>query len=127
MNRLRLLQLLAAGTVLVAVYHGLAALGMVAGNGSPPERHAVFVVICLGSALYLLRRPLWGLPLYGVLVVQQTQGHGARAIHLWADGVVDWVSVVLLMALYAGLVLLVLDARDRFPRVRRFLCPMATS
>jgi hypothetical protein len=127
MNRPWVFRVLATGAVCAAIYHAMAAMGGSSSDGSSPGRHAVFVAINLGSAWYSLRRPLWGLPLYGALVVQQTQGHGSRAMRLWAEGAVDWISIGVLVALYLGLVMLVLDARDRYPRVRRLLCPLATS
>ena len=127
MNRSWVFRVLATGAICVAIYHAIAAVGGSTSDGSSPGRHAVFVAINLASAWYSLRRPLWGLPLYGALVAQQTQGHGGRAIRLWAEGTVDWSSIVVLLALYVGLALLVLDARDRYPRVRRLLCPLATS
>lgn len=121
MNRRHAFQMLAACAAAAAVYHALAALGVLRGDGAPRERHAVFVAISLVSCWYLLRRPAIALPLHVLLTAQQTTSHGGRALRLWSVGIVDWVSVVVLAALYAGLLLLVMDARDRWPRVRRVL------
>lgn len=127
MNRLRGFQLLSIGALLAASFHALVAGKLIIGDGSPVARHAAFVAVSVGAAWYLMRRPLWGLVPYVALVAQQTRGHGARIIELWSEGQVDGISIVVLLALYVGLVLLVLDARDRSPRVRRFVCPFPRS
>lgn len=121
MNRHRAFQMLAACAAAAAAYHALAALGVLHGDGAPRGRHAVFVAIGLMSCWYLLRRPAIALPLHVILTAQQTLSHGGRALRLWSLGIPDWVSILVLAALYAGLLLLVLDARDRWPRVRRVL------
>jgi hypothetical protein len=124
MQRARVFQALAIASIGPAAYHALGAIAIIAGDGAPATRHAAFVAINLGCCWYLWRRPLIGLPLFALLVAQQTMSHGSRALRLWSSGTTDWVSIILLIALYAGLVLLVLDARDRSPRVRRLVCPL---
>ena len=107
-----------------AAYHVAGALGMLSGSESQPLRHAVFVAIGLTGIWYFLRRPIVLLPLFVLLTIQQFGSHGARALRWWTrDGTVDVISLFTLIALSVALVLLMLDARDRSPLVRRIVCP----
>ncbi len=122
--RERAFVMLAIASGCAATFHALAANGWIAHDGSSPVRHVVFVAINVGVGWYAIRRPLWLLPAFLVLVVQQTHGHGGRALRWWvSEGRVDVVSVAVLCALYGALVLLILDARDRSPLVRTLVCP----
>ena len=121
--RERLFFMLAIASGCSATFHALAATGWIAVDVASPVRHLVFVAINAGVGWYVIKRPLWLLPAYVVLVVQQTHGHGGRALRWWVnEGRVDVLSGAVLLALYGGLVLLVLDARDRSPTIRRLLC-----
>ncbi len=106
---------------LAAAFHTLHAVGLLPVDESSQTRHLIFVGINLGGAWYALRRPRWLLPAYVVLVAQQTMGHGGRALRWWHEsGRVDVISVSVLAVLYTGLALLVRDASDRSPFVKRF-------
>lgn len=121
---------IAVGCVLAAGYHlagALGALGALPANDSPAIRHLAFVAIDLSAAWYVLRRPLALLPVFVVFVMQQTMGHGVRAVRWWQSGAIDWISLGTLGVLYAALILLTLDARDRSPLIRRIVCPFPTT
>lgn len=123
-TRDRAFLLLAVAAALAGAYHVLAARGIALfPDESSVERHLAFVTICAVAVWYFVRRPLWGAPLLFTLVVQQTVSHGGRLVRWASDGRFDAVSLVVLTVLYAATVLVLLDARDRSPRVRRILCP----
>jgi hypothetical protein len=116
---------LSAGALIAAAYHGAGFFGMLANKAYPHWRHGLFVGIDLVLACYLLRRPIWGLPVFLILAVQQTGSHGGHLIRSWTElGQFDWISIIDLTGIYLGLALLVLDARNRSPLVRRIVCPL---
>lgn len=120
----RAFMLLAVAAALAGAYHLLAACGIaVLPDDASVERHLAFVAICAVAVWYFMRRPLWGAPLLLTLVVQQTSSHGGRLVRWAGEGRFDALSLVVLAVLYAATVLVLLDARDRSPRVRRILCP----
>lgn len=120
----RLFAWLAAGSALAAVYHLAGVLGALSTDATPVWRHLLFVTIDSVGVWYLLRRPLALLPLYCLIYVQQLHSHGVRALRWWAlDARIDYLSVGTLLALSVALGALVIDARDRSPRVRRLVCP----
>jgi hypothetical protein len=119
-------QILAACSAAAACYHVLGTWGLLADDQTPVWRHALFVTIDLFGAWYLLRRPLLLLPCFLALVAQQYGSHGSRLVLWWTiDGRVDLLSIGTLLALNIAAVLLVLDARDRSPRVRAIVCPFS--
>jgi hypothetical protein len=119
-------QVFAACSLAAACYHVLGAVGVLPADGTPVWRHALFVVIGLLGAWYLLRRPLMLLPCFLALVAQQFGSHGSRTIRWWTiDGRVDVLSIGTLLVLSIATVLLVLDARDRSPRLRALVCPFS--
>ena len=99
------------------VYHVLGVFGVLAHfdiDRTGSTRHAAFVVINIALVWYFLVRPLWVLPLFAALAVQQTYSHGSYAWSLWqSTGQIDAISVVTLAVLYAASVALVRDARAR--------------
>ena len=119
---------LAALSAAAAAYHLAGTLGLLAGDTTPQWRHALFIAIDLVGVWYLLRRPLPLLPLFAILVGQQFVSHGGRAIRWWfASARVDAISIGTLVALSIAFVLLILDARDRSPLVRRIVCPFSAT
>ncbi len=98
---------MALGSLGAALYHALAATGLISGDGSPALRHTTFVVIDAVGAWLLVRRPRWLVFPAALLTVQQCGSHGSRVVRWWqADHVIDWVSVTLLAALSVTVVLL---------------------
>ena len=101
---------------------------MLSGSAPPWWRHMIFAVISVAGIWYFLRRPVALLPLFILLTIQQFGSHGERALRWWVrDGKVDAISLLTLTALSVALVVLVLDARDRSPLVRRIVRPFSTS
>ena len=102
----------------------VAVSGALTYDASPLWRHAIFAGIDSIGIWYFLKRPVALLPVFILVVAQQFVSHGHRAILWWVrDGRIDTISIITLTALSMALPLLVLDARDRSPRVRRIVCP----
>jgi hypothetical protein len=113
-------KLLAIGGLLAASWHALAATGVLRSVEGVIWRHWLFVGIDIMVAGYFLKRPLWILPIFAILVVQQTVSHGARAIRIWRDAEqVDWLSIVDLAGIFLAFALLIIDARARLAKRRR--------
>ena len=113
----RIFVLFAGGCVLGALYHAVAALMPELGIYGPRWRHGLFVGVDLFTAWYFLRRPLWLLPAYVALVVQQFNGHGRYLVTLWqAEHRIHWLALVSPIGLTFGLVLLGYDAWLRYRR-----------
>jgi hypothetical protein len=120
--------MLAALSAGAAVYHIAGAAGRIPGDDGSLWRHALFVAIDLLGAWYLVRRPIPLLPVFVLLVCQQYLSHGSRALRWWHESErIDIISLGTLLMLTVSLVLLVLDARDRSPRVRSIVCPFPSS
>jgi hypothetical protein len=118
--RNHIFKLLAIGGLLAASWHALAATGVLRSVEGVIWRHWLFVGIDIMVAGYFLKRPLWILPIFAILVVQQTVSHGARAIRIWRDaGQVDWLSIVDLAGIFLAFALLIIDARARLAKRRR--------
>ena len=127
-SRHTIFAVLAALSAGASAYHVAGALGQLSGDTTPHWRHALFIAIDVVGVWYLLRRPLPLLPIFGVLVVQQFMSHGGRAIRWWVESArIDSISIGTLVALSVTFVLLILDARDRSPLVRRIVCPLSTT
>jgi hypothetical protein len=77
---------LALGFAIGAGYHLIAALLPAFGIAGPRWRHILFVGIDLLTAWYMLRRPLWLLPAFLVLVAQQVYNDGGRIWRWWHGG-----------------------------------------
>ncbi len=115
----RVFSLLAFGFVIGAAYHLVAVFHPTLDLSGSRWRHATFVGIDLLTAWYMLRRPLWLLPAFLALVVQQARGHGARLWRWWHEGhTVDWRSLLVLSVLALALSLVLLDAWTRWRRRR---------
>jgi hypothetical protein len=73
----------------------------------------MFVAVDLAAAWYLIRRPLWGLPFFLLLAIQQSISHGSSLFRHWQAGQPDWISLAVLGVIYASLGLLMADIRRR--------------
>jgi hypothetical protein len=123
MNR-NVFRVLAIGASCAAAYHVAGACGLIDSDSAPVWRHSVFVGVNLAAVWYFLRRPIAALPIFLLLFVQQLYAHGGRALRWWTnEGRVDVLSIVTLTFLSLAVILLVLDARERSPFVRRLVCP----
>jgi hypothetical protein len=115
--REHIFKLLAVGALLAASWHVLAATGVLRSVEGVIWRHWLFVGIDIIVAGYFLKRPLWALPIFVILVVQQTVSHGARAIRIWQDAErVDWLSFLDLAGIFLAFALLMVDARARLAK-----------
>jgi hypothetical protein len=113
----RIFKLAAIGALLAAGWHALAATGVARSVEGVIWRHWLFVGIDIIVAGYFVRRPLWVLPIFAILVIQQTVSHGARAIRIWQDSArLDWLSIVDLAGLFLAFALLIIDARARLAK-----------
>jgi hypothetical protein len=73
-----------------------------------------FIVVNTTFAALFLRRPIWLIWPYALLVLQIYQGHGLGAWTLWRrETQIDWVSVMTVLAATLGLVLVIADRMDR--------------
>ena len=108
--------------LIACAYHVIGVFGVLAHaniDRTSPMRHAVFIGITIALAWYFLARPLWGFPLFVVLLAQQTNSHGRYAWSLWQSaGRIDAISVLTLAVLYAASIALVRDARARLTSER---------
>lgn len=92
-----------------ALFHGSGALQLMPLDWFPQyrtyplSRHVAFICINLAGALYVRSRPLWALPLFIALLIQQSIGHGSKLIMMWQQyHRVDWISVAVLITLYVA-------------------------
>jgi hypothetical protein len=102
---------------LAAVYHAVALIGTCFGvAASSPQRHALFIGINLALALGVWYRPRWFVWLFALLCAQQFYSHGRRAIDWASAGRVDWISLLVLVALPIAFFMLLRDSRgNRHP------------
>ena len=109
-----LFRLLSIAGLLAAAYHLAGVLGYLPGSRAPMWRHMLFVAIDTTASFYLIYRPIWALPLFVALTLQQTWSHGT-ALYDRCDSKldIDWLSLAILIGLYASLALLTLDAKRR--------------
>ena len=109
----RFYQLVALGSLGAATFHGLSAAGVLVGDGSPTWRHLLFAGIDTLGAWLLLRRPRWLVFPMALLTAQQFQSHGSRIVTWWnRDRSLDWISIILLIALSATVALLWRERAD---------------
>ncbi len=121
----RIFSVLALGFTIGAGYHLFAVISPGFDLSGSPLRHLLFVGIDLLTAWYMLRRPLWLLPAFLLLVGQQSRAHGGRLWRWWQEGRgVDWRSVLVVSVLALAVALVLWDASMRL-RSRRFTPPPA--
>jgi hypothetical protein len=114
----------AIGMGCAVAYHAAGAFGFLTSDTTPVWRHLLFVVIDALGIWYFLRRPVIVLPVFALLFAQQIYSHGGRVLRWWTvEHRVDTISIITLTGLTIACVALVIDARDRSPRVRRLVCP----
>jgi len=104
-----------AGLLLVAAIYHLAAL-TVASLAPPgaPWRHGLFIAIDLTAAVLMLRRPVWFVPIFALLTIQQIWSHGESLWDHWRlESQIHWISLATIIAAPAMLALLVSDLRSR--------------
>lgn len=108
----KLFLLLAFGALCAAIYHAIGIFFPV--NEAPPRRHAVFVGINVLLAACLIKRPVFFLPLFALLMLQQMYGHGKFLIDTWNQShSIDWPSVFVLIFFPIALWALWLDYKDK--------------
>jgi hypothetical protein len=96
-----------------AAFHALRLLAPLAGDGSTPARHGVFVAINALTAAGLLARPRWFVLPFALLTAQQLASHGRAALDAWRErGELDLTSVAIVVLLPLTLALLLRDARQ---------------
>jgi hypothetical protein len=117
--RHRLFRLAAAALSFASLYH-LAAITVpeFGAMAYPPTypfwRHVVLIVINTSFAALFLRRAVWLIWPYALLVLEIYRGHGVDAWTVWhREARIDWVSVITVIAATFGLVLLLVDRRAR--------------
>lgn len=97
---------------ITALYHVVGVFYKI--NDAPPLRHLLFVGVNLFCAYGILKRPTYFVYAFGVLLVQQYYSHGGSVVHTWVEkNQVDWLSVVVLIALTVAMVCIVQDAREK--------------
>lgn len=107
-------RLLSFAALVAAAYHLAGALGYLPDSHAPVWRHILFVGIDFAASFYLTYRPIWALPLFVALTIQQSWSHGTALYSRWENKLdIDWLSLATLIGLYAGLMLLALDAKRR--------------
>jgi hypothetical protein len=127
-----LFRLLSFAALLAAGYHLAGVLGYFPDSRAPIWRHMLFVDIDIAASIYFIYRPIWALPLFVVLTVQQSWSHGNALYRRWENQLdVDWLSLATLIGLYVGLALLAFDAKRRLSysnvRQRTFSTPERNS
>ena len=85
--------------------------------------HMIFVVIDTLLAFLVLRRPSWLPYLFTLFAIQQIWSHGARALELWAVGVFDQQSALVLLMMPVWLIALFVDPQRRSARLANVKLP----
>jgi hypothetical protein len=106
-------RVLAAAFVCAAAYHVFAIVG---GDTDARARHATFALIDLFVGVLMIRRPPGFAIAFALLCGQQLASHGADLVRSLRGERVDWISLVVVVAMPLVLVLLLVDARSRRAR-----------
>ena len=110
-------RLASGGCVCAAVYHclGLVLPKYTAYSVSYPVwRHVLFVLIDVGFAWLLQRRPIWLLWPCIALAVQQLNSHGRPAWTVWhQEGRIAWIDVAVVIGVLLIVWLVFMDRRER--------------
>jgi len=102
-----------------AVFHLVRVLAPLPGDGSPPWRHGLFVVVDAALGIGFWKRPRWFPLVFAGVVAQQLGSHGMAAHRAFQRGQVDVVSLVVVALLPALLLLLIREHRLRGPSAAR--------
>ncbi len=114
MARSSLFRIISILFVAAAIYHAAVFFHPAFREDGAHWRHAVFFVIDLVCAWYLLKRPRWFVFVFGVLTLETLYGHGTHAWTMWQmHGQIDWLSAGVLVVVPTTLVLLIEDATGR--------------
>ena len=117
MNHDRAFKLVSCLFAMAAMYHALAVVLPGLGIPGARGRHTLFVVISAACSRLLVRRPLWFLPAYALLTVQQVYSHGWGAWLSWTvEHRVDWLALAVVVIVPFTLVLLASEAREHAGR-----------
>jgi hypothetical protein len=97
-----------------AIYHAAVFFHPALGVGGAHWRHAIFFLVDLISAWFLLRRPRWFVVAFGALTLETLYGHGTHAWMMWhRNAQIDWLSIGVLIVVPMTLALLIEDAMER--------------
>jgi hypothetical protein len=111
---------IAAMFAFTACFHLAAVVRPSVDPEAPAWRHLLFACINGSCIAGLLKRPIWFLPPFAALLVQQVVSHGGHALEAWTrDRIIDWPSLAVLVVMPATFVLLIVDARARRERYAR--------
>ena len=114
MSRKLLFRIISVLFVGAAVYHAAVFLHPAFRSGGAHWRHAVFFLIDLVCAWFLLKRPRWFVFAFGALTLETLYGHGMHAWMMWnTHGQIDWLSVCVLIVVPLTLALLIEDTLKR--------------
>ena len=114
MSRKSLFRIISILFVGAAVYHAAVFFHPAFRSGGAHWRHAVFFLIDLVCAWFLLKRPRWFVFAFGALTLETLYGHGMHAWMMWnTHGQIDWLSVCVLIVVPLTLALLIEDAMGR--------------
>ncbi len=107
-----LLKSLSVFFLLAGAYHIIGLFAKV--NAEPIWRNGLFVGINLFCFYGLLKRPIYFVYLFGILLLQQVYSHGGDALTLWSTHKqIDWLSLDVVIYMSLVFVLLVMDARSK--------------
>jgi len=95
---------------IVAIYHLIGVFYKL--NTSPAWRHLIFIGINIICIYGLLKRPLWFIYFFALLLAQQLYSHGGDLIWHWRnEHRVDWISVAVIILMPVIFILLLLARR----------------
>jgi hypothetical protein len=104
---------------LIAVFFLAAALYHFAGlfypvNDAPKWRHTLFVGINALCIYGFLKRPVWFMYAFFVLLVQQLNSHGSALVSYWEENhLVSWIDFSVVLSTPLMFLMLVYDWQDK--------------
>jgi uncharacterized membrane protein len=114
MSRESLFRVISILFVGASIYHAAVFFHPAFGVGGAHWRHAVFFLIDLVCAWFLLKRPAWFVFAFGALTLETLYGHGTHAWMMWrAEGQIDWLSIGVLIVVPLTMALLIENAMRR--------------
>jgi hypothetical protein len=107
-SRSLLFKVFAALSCLAALYHFVGLFYKV--DAAPIWRHTLFVFITLFCFYGFIKRPMYFVYFFGVLLLQQYYSHGTYMFKLWTQTLqIHWISVFDLLLLPIGFMVLLED------------------